>query len=75
MVVIAMIAIFMTAVGTSVGKTRERARIEKASRKTFCRKTVWIVRLENPAPLAPTMPASTLPSSPKSSNLKSTQPK
>lgn len=30
MVVIAMIAIFMTAVGTSVGQTRERARIEKA---------------------------------------------
>lgn len=30
MVVIAMIAILMTAVGTSVGKTRERARIEKA---------------------------------------------
>ena len=30
MVVIAMIAIFMTAVGTSVGQTRERARMEKA---------------------------------------------
>ena len=30
MVVIAMIAIFMTAVGTSVGKTRERAREERA---------------------------------------------
>lgn len=30
MVVIAMIAIFMTAVGASVGQTRERARIEKA---------------------------------------------
>lgn len=30
MVVIAMIAIFTSAVGTSVGKTRERARIEKA---------------------------------------------
>ena len=30
MVVIAMIAIFMTAVGTSVGKTRERAKVEKA---------------------------------------------
>ena len=32
MVVIAMIAIFMTAVGTSVGQTRERARMEKARR-------------------------------------------
>ena len=30
MVVIAMIAIFMTAVATSVGQTRERARMEKA---------------------------------------------
>ena len=30
MVVVAMIAIFMAALGTSVGKTRERARIEKA---------------------------------------------
>ncbi len=30
MVVIGMIAIFMAAVGTSVGQTRERARIEKA---------------------------------------------
>jgi len=30
MVVVAMIAIFMSALGTSVGKTRERARIEKA---------------------------------------------
>ncbi len=30
MVVIGMIAILMAAVGTSVGKTRERARIEKA---------------------------------------------
>lgn len=30
MVVIAMIAIFMTAIGSSVGKTRERARLEKA---------------------------------------------
>ncbi|MBR4614856.1 MAG: prepilin-type N-terminal cleavage/methylation domain-containing protein, partial [Kiritimatiellae bacterium] len=30
MVVVAMIAIFMAAVGTAVGKTRERARIEKA---------------------------------------------
>ncbi len=29
-VVIAMIAIFMAAVGTAIGKTRERARIEKA---------------------------------------------
>ena len=29
-VVIAMIAVFMAAVGTAVGKTRERARIEKA---------------------------------------------
>lgn len=29
-VVIAMIAIFMASVGTAVGKTRERARIEKA---------------------------------------------
>jgi len=30
MVVVAMIAIFMAAVGTAVGKTNERARIEKA---------------------------------------------
>ena len=30
MVVVAMLAIFMAAVGTSVGKTQERARIEKA---------------------------------------------
>ena len=30
MVVIAMIAVLMTAVGTSVGKTRERARMERA---------------------------------------------
>ena len=30
MVVVAMIAIFMAAVGTSVGQTRERARVEKA---------------------------------------------
>ena len=29
-VVIAMIAVFMASVGTAVGKTRERARVEKA---------------------------------------------
>ena len=52
-VVIAMIAVFMASVGTAVGKTRERARVEKARGdvKVLSQAILaWVKYLDRPVP-------------------------